>query len=129
MLPPPKIRPPPKSETKAKADPLPPPTKQDLRSPEFTTPSGLAHGSGLSIPPTISLGKYNELVGQFNQLQEALVKVREQMDHYKNKPFLLSGSLSDNVEELKRANHIILELEKECSEIAESVGLDRDIIF
>ena len=41
----------------------------------------------------------------------------------------LSGSLSSNVEEHKRANHIIRDLEKECFEIAESVGLDKDIIL
>ena len=90
--------PPPKPGAKSKADPSPspPPPKPDPASPEFTTSSGSAPGPGASTPKTISLKKYHELVAHFNQLQEALVKVRKRKDHHKNESVSLSGSLSDN---------------------------------
>ena len=97
--------------------PFPPPLKPDSALPEFTTPSGSASGLGASIPKTISLQKYNELVACFNQLQEALVKVRKRKDHYKNESVSLSGSLFHNVGDFKRANNIIKELEEECNQI------------
>ena len=75
---------------------------KNLGPPEFTTPFRTAPGSG-STPQTISLEKYNELIARFNQLQEALLKVCECKDHYKNESVSFSGSLSNNVEELKCA--------------------------
>ena len=41
----------------------------------------------------------------------------------------LSGSLSDNRQSLVEANKIIKDLESEANELAESIGLDKDIIL
>ena len=41
----------------------------------------------------------------------------------------LSGSLSDNRQSLVEANKIIKDLESEANELAESIGLDKDVIL
>ena len=41
----------------------------------------------------------------------------------------LSDSLSDNVDELKKADQIIKDLEKECNKKADSVDIDKDFIL
>ena len=69
------------------------------------------------------------MVSRHNQLNEALTKVCDRKDHYKNESVSLSGSLTDNVEELRKANKIIKDLEEECDEIARSVGVDKNIIL
>ena len=68
-------------------------------------------------------------MARFNQLNEATTKIRERKDFYKNETVSLSGSLSDNRDALVDANRIIKELEKEANELAESIGLDKNIIF
>lgn len=73
--------------------------------------------------------KLNDLVAKFNQLQDALSKVCELKDHYKNEFVSLSGSLTDNVSALKEANKIIKGLEKEANDLAESISLDKDTII
>ena len=74
------------------------------------------------------MAKYNELVAKFNQVQDASTKVRERKDPYKNESVSLSGSMTNNVDDLKEANKVIKDLEAECNEIASSVSLDKDII-
>ena len=56
----------------------------------------------------------------YNQLKETILK---------NKTMTLSGSLSDNRDALIDANKIIKDLEKEANELAESIGLDKDVIL
>ena len=41
----------------------------------------------------------------------------------------LSGSLSNNRDALIEANKIIKDLESEANELAESIGLDKDVIL
>ena len=72
----------------------------------------------LPTPKAVPLEQYNELVAHFNQLNEAITKVRERKDFYKNETVLLSGSLSDNRNALIEANKIIKDLEKEANELA-----------
>ena len=129
---PPKAPPPPKGNRKE--DPSPPPRKtptgeEGTASPEFETPTGSAGNSGTSTPRTVPLTKYNDLVSKFNQLNEAIAKVRDRKEFYKGETVSLSGSLSDNRDALVVANKIIKELEAEANELAESIGLDKDVIL
>ena len=106
---PPKAPPPPKG--KPKEDPSPPPRKtptgeEGTASPEFETPTGSAGNSGTSTPRTVPLTKYNDLVSKFNQLNEAIAKVRDRKEFYKGETVSLSGSLSDNRDALVEANKI-----------------------
>ena len=79
---PPKAPPP---KAKSKMDPSPPPASpkpptgedQGTTSPEFETQKGPASNSGTSTPKTVPLQQYNDLVVRFNQLNEAITKVRE----------------------------------------------------
>ena len=81
---------PPKAPTpkaKSKVDPSPPPppkapTSEDpgTTSPEFETPKESASNSGTSTPKSVPLDKYNELVARFNQLREAITKVRDRKE-------------------------------------------------
>ena len=57
------------------------------------------------------------------------MKVCQRKDHYKNELASLSDSLSDNVDELKKADQIIKDLEKECNKKADSVDIDKDFIL
>ena len=68
-------------------------------------------------------------MARFNQLNEAITKVRERKDFYKNEAVLLSGSLSDNRDALIDANKIIKDLEKEANKLAETIGLDKETIL
>ena len=129
---PPKAPPPPKG--KLKVDPSPPPHKaptgeEGATSPEFETPTGSAGNSGTSTPRTVPLTKYNDLVSRFNQLNETIAKLRDRKEFYKGETVSLSGSLSDNRDALIEANKIIKDLEREANELAESVGLDKDVIL
>ena len=92
---------------------------------QTTTLTEPAPNSGTSSPKTLE--KYNELVACYNQLQEALTEIWDRKDHYKNESVSLSGSLTDNVEELRKANCIIKVEER--NDIAKSVGLKKDIIL
>ena len=69
------------------------------------------------------------LCAMINQLQEALVKMRERKNHYKNESVSLSGSLSDNVDDLKKANQIIKELEKGVTRLPSLLALTRTLSF
>ena len=68
-------------------------------------------------------------MSRFNQLNEAIAKVRDRKEFYKGETVSLSGSLSDNRDALIEANKIIKDLESEANELAESIGLDKDVIL
>ena len=68
-------------------------------------------------------------MSRFIQLNEAIAKVRDRKEFYKGETVSLSGSLSDNRDALVEANKIIKDLESEANELAESIGLDKDVIL
>ena len=68
-------------------------------------------------------------MSKFNQLNEAIAKVRDRKEFYKGETVSLSGSLSDNRDALVEANKIIKDLEAEANALAESIGLDKDVIL
>ena len=127
---PPKAPPP---KAKPKVDPyLPPPPKapsgedQGTTSPEFDTPKGSASNSGTSTPKTLPLEQYKELMARFNQLNEAITKVREKKDFFIRMrqcrclvPYLTIMMPSSK-------SKIIKDLEKEANKLAETIGLDKD---
>ena len=55
--------------------------------------------------------------------------MRDRKEFYKGETVSLSGSLSDNRDALIEANKIIKDLESEANELAESIGLDKDVIL
>ena len=57
------------------------------------------------------------------------MKLCERKEFYKNETATLSGSLSDNRDALVKANKIIKDLDKEANELAESIGLYKDVIL
>ena len=69
------------------------------------------------------------MVSRYNQLNETIAKLRDRKEFYKGETVTLSGSLSDNRDALVEANKIIKDLEKEANELAESIGLDKDVIL
>ena len=131
---PPKAPPP---KAKPKVEPSPPPSappkaatgEDGTTFPEFETPTGSAGNSGTSTPRTVPLTQYNELVTRFNQLNETIAKLRDRKEFYKGETVSLSGSLSDNCDALVEANKIIKELEQEANDLAETIGLDKDVIL
>ena len=84
---------------------------------------------GASTPRTVPLQQYNELVTRFNQLNETIAKMRDRKEFYKGETVSLSDSLSDNRDALVEANKIIKDLEREANDLAESIGLDKDVIL
>ena len=68
-------------------------------------------------------------MSHYNQLNETINKLHERKDFYKSEAATLAGSLSDNSDALVEANKIIKDLEKEANELAESIGLDKDVIL
>ena len=98
-------------------------------SPEFETPTGSAGNSGTSTPRTVPLQQYNDLVSRYNQLNETIAKLRDRKEFYKGETVTLSGSLSDNRDALVEANKIIKELKQEANQLAETIGLDKDVIL
>ena len=127
--------PPPKG--KPKVEPSPPPSappkaptgEDGAKSPEFETPMGSAGNSGTSTPRTVPLQQYNELVTHYNQLNKTIAKLRNRKEFYKGETVTLSGSLFDNRDALVEANKIIEDLEREANELAETIGLNKDVIL
>ena len=131
---PPKAPPP---KAKPKVDPSPPPStppkaptgEDGTTSPEFETPKGSAVNAGTSTPKTVPLQQYNDLVSRYNQLNETITKLCDRKEFYKGETVTLSGSLSDNRDALVEANKIVKDLEREANELAETIGLDKDVIL
>ena len=55
--------------------------------------------------------------------------MRDRKGFYEGETVSLSGSLSDNRQSLVEANKIIKDLEAEANELAESIGLEKDVIL
>ena len=67
-------------------------------------------------------------MARFTQLNEAITKVRERKDFYKNEA-VSSGYLSDNRDALIEANEIIKDLENEANELAKTINLAKETIL